>query len=171
MTPAVRLPVAGRPAPGPATVRVRRARLEDVPALERFIAAYTGDGTLLPRGRANLRQHLGDFRLAWAGGRLVGCGALQRVHRGLAEIRSVAVHPEWRGAGLGGRIVQGLVRDARRQGIARLFCLTRRVSFFARHGFAVVSMESFPHKVWNDCRLCPRRERCDETAMERRLAP
>lgn len=151
-------------------LRPRRARPADVPALERFIAAYTGDGTLLPRSHANLLQHLDDFRVVWASGRLVGCGALQRVHRGLAEIRSLAVHPDWRGAGLGGRLVEGLVRDARRQGIARLFCLTRRVHFFAQHGFAVVPMESFPHKVWNDCRLCPRREHCDETAMERWLA-
>jgi N-acetylglutamate synthase-like GNAT family acetyltransferase len=88
------------------------------------------------------------------------------VNDGLAEIRSVVVDPEWRGAGIGSRIVRMLISDARKMGIARVFCLTRRLDFFGRLGFVPVSMERFPEKVWNDCRLCSRRDSCDETAME-----
>lgn len=159
--------LALRPAPAP---RIRRARLRDVPALEAFIGAYTSDGTLLPRSHDNLIEHLRDFRVMFDGGELVGCGALQLVDEDLAEIRSVAVRPDRRGAGLGSRLVRALLRDARRLGIPRVFCLTRRVHFFAQLGFEVVPMETFPHKIWNDCRLCPRRESCDETAMQRRTA-
>lgn len=159
--------VAIRPAPAP---RIRRARLRDVPALEAFIAAYTGDGTLLPRTHDNLIEHLRDFRVLLDGDRLVGCGALQLVDEDLAEIRSVAVHPDRRGAGLGSRLVRALVRDARRLGIPRVFCLTRRVHFFGLLGFEVVPMEMFPQKIWNDCRLCPRQSCCDETAMQRLVA-
>jgi amino-acid N-acetyltransferase len=154
----------------PLALRTRAARSTDVPALEAFIAAYTADGTLLPRTHANLLHHIGDFRVVWEGQRLVGCGALQRVDRHLAEIRSVAVHPSRRGLGLGGRIVQALLRDARRLDLTRVFCLTRRVSFFAHQGLVVVPKEAFPHKVWNDCRFCPRQECCDEIAMQRVVA-
>lgn len=151
-------------------LRVAAARASDLPALEAFIAAYTGDGTLLPRTHANLRTHRRDFRLAWVGKRLVGCGALQVTGKSLAEVRSVAVNPAWRGRGIGGTIVDTLLRDARRLGLGTVFCLTRRVEFFAGHGFVVVPKERFPHKVWNDCRLCPRQLCCDETAMERVVA-
>jgi len=154
-----------------ALLRVRSARLRDVAAMEHFIANFTGDGTLLPRTRANLVQHIRDFYVVWDGEQLIGCGALQLVDGKLAEIRSVAVHPDWRGAGLGGRIVEALLREARRLGVQRVFCLTRRESFFARLGFEAVPKERFPHKIWNDCRLCPRQTCCDETAMERWLQP
>lgn len=148
---------------------LRRALLADIPALEHFIAAYTGDGTLLPRNRANLLAHLGDFVLCLEGHELVGCGALQRVDGKQAEIRSVAVRPASRGHGLGGRIVEALVERAVSQGLDSVFCLTRQVPFFAHHGFAVVPKETFPHKIWNDCRLCPRQHDCDEVAMQRGL--
>ncbi len=153
----------------PATVRIRPARLADLDLLEAFISRYTHDGTLLPRTRANLVQHLRDFRVAWMGDRLVGCGALQLVDATLAEVRSVAVDPSLQGRGIGRRLVGALVADARRLGLPRVFCLTRRLDFFAHQGFVAVPMGRYPHKVWNDCRLCPRRHRCDETAMERPL--
>ena len=148
-------------------LRVQRALVRDLPGLESFIAAYTGDGTLLPRTLANLRTHRAEFRLVWDGDRLVGCGALQRVDGTLAEVRSLAVHPEWQGAGLGSMLVRALVRDAARLGIQRVFCLTRRVDFFARLGFGIVPTATFPHKIWNDCRVCPLFNQCDEVAMQR----
>ena len=153
-------------------VRIRPARLGDIVSLEAFIAGYGFDGTLLPRSKSNLLHYLRDFRVAVDGERqLIGCGALQLVNEGLAEIRSLAVDPACRGSGIGSRIVRELVSDARRLGMVRVFCLTRRIDFFARHGFIAVSMERFPEKVWNDCRFCPRRDACDETAMELELIP
>lgn len=150
-------------------VRLRPAGAADVRELERFISSYTRDGTLLPRSRGDLRRHLGGFILAMQDGCLVGCGALHPVERDLGEIRTLAVDPRWRGSGIGGRLVEALAREARRRGLVRLFCLTRRVEFFRRHGFEIVAKERFPLKVWNDCRLCPRLSWCDETAMEQAL--
>ncbi len=146
--------------------RLRAAVAADIPELEHFIAAYTGDGTLLPRTRANLLAHWPDFVVVVDGDELVGCGALERLDADLAEVRSVAVRPDRRGHGLGGQIVDALVGRAEAAGVPRVFCLTRRVPFFARHGFTVVDKERFPQKIWNDCRLCPRQANCDEVAMQ-----
>ena len=151
------------------TALIRPATAGDLIRLERFIAAYTPDGTLLARTRADLSRHLADFLVAAHRGALVGCGALQRVEPALGEIRTVAVDPEWRGLGVGGMLVEGLAQEARLRGMSRVFCLTRRVEFFRRHGFEVVEKDRFPQKVWNDCRHCPRLAWCDETAMERAL--
>ena len=153
------------------SVCLHSARPADVRLLEAFIGAYTRDGSLLPRSRADLLRRLGDFRLAWAGRRLVGCGALQRVDANLAEVRSVAVDPAWRHRGIGRQIVRALLDDAAGRGVASVFCLTRRLEFFTHLGFEVVPRERFPHKVWDDCRLCPRLLLCDETAMQRAVLP
>jgi N-acetylglutamate synthase-like GNAT family acetyltransferase len=108
-----------------------------------------------------------DFRVARSGGVLIGCGALQLVNARLAEVRSIAVHPDWRGGGIGSRTVDALIEDAERLGVTQVFCLTRRQTFFARLGFHAVPKEDFPHKIWNDCRVCPRLQSCDEVAMQR----
>jgi N-acetylglutamate synthase-like GNAT family acetyltransferase len=141
----------------------------DIPALADFIAAYTGDGTLLPRTRANLLAHRDEFLVLSDRDELAGCGALQIVDAHLAEIRSLAVRPDLRGHGLGGRLLDALMARAQARHIHRVFCLTRKVEFFAHHQFDIVAKENFPHKIWSDCRLCPRRLHCDEVAMQRIL--
>jgi len=148
-------------------VQTRGAGTQDLARLERFISSYTSDGTLLPRSPANLILHVRDFQVAVAEGGLVGCGALQVVDANLAEIRSMAVDPEWRGRGIGSQILDALLVDAARLGLARVFCLTRAPGFFAKHDFREVPKHRFPAKVWGDCLQCPRRAACDEIAMER----
>jgi len=170
----VRPPAAVSMPPGPAgasrPARLRAARASDLDRLATFISSYTADGTLLPRTRPDLERHIGDFRLAIHDGAIVGCGALHPSGVRLAEIRSLAVDPSWRGLGIGRRIVRALLSEARRRGLARVFCLTRRPGFFEREGFVEVPKERFPQKVWNDCRLCPRLHCCDEIAMERAIS-
>jgi N-acetylglutamate synthase-like GNAT family acetyltransferase len=166
LAPAAMPPVMPEPA-----ARIRAAGVRDLPSLERFISSYTHDGTLLARTRANLVLHLRDFEVAVVRRKLVGCGALQVVDSALGEIRSVAVDPAWRGAGIGSDLLRALLADARRLGLRRVFCLTRRADFFAQHGFREVPKDRFPAKVWGDCLACPRRHACDEIAMELGVGP
>jgi amino-acid N-acetyltransferase len=53
----------------------------------------------------------------------------------LAEVRTLAVDPDWHGSGVGHAIIERLENDARKLGISRLFCLTFEVDFFRKHGF------------------------------------
>lgn len=152
------------------TVSTRPALPGDISWIEGFISSFTGDGTLLPRTRANLIQHVRDFQVAVLGEDLVGCGALQVVESGLAEIRSIAVDPEYRSRGIGSALLHALLEDAQEMRLPRVFCLTRRPDFFSRHGFREVSKERFPAKIWGDCLVCPRKSACDEIAMERTIS-
>jgi amino-acid N-acetyltransferase len=56
----------------------------------------------------------------------------------LAEIRTLAVKPDFRKTGLGGTILEFLVDRGRDLGVNRLFCLTFETDFFARHGFEAI---------------------------------
>jgi amino-acid N-acetyltransferase len=56
----------------------------------------------------------------------------------LAEIRTLAVHEDCQGHGIGRRIAESLLDRARRLGVRRVFVLTFAVRFFARLGFTEI---------------------------------
>jgi amino-acid N-acetyltransferase len=89
-----------------------------------------------------------EFRVAEQEGRIVGCGALHVMWEDLAEIRTLAVASDQLGSGLGGRILEELVGDARELGVQRLFCLTFETRFFERHGFEVIEGQAVPMDVY-----------------------
>lgn len=115
---------------------VRRARTPDVRAIRRLVDAYSGDGPrLLKKATVTLYEDVQEFWVAECDGKVVGCGALHVLWEDLAEIRTVAVDGDYRGRGIGHRIVTALLDTARELGLRRVFCLTFEVDFFARHGF------------------------------------
>ncbi|HUR06715.1 MAG TPA: amino-acid N-acetyltransferase [Nonomuraea sp.] len=118
---------------------VRRARTPDVRTIRRLVDTYAGAGSrLLEKATVTLYEDVQEFWIAERGGQVVGCGALHVLWEDLAEVRTVAVDPEFRGLGIGHRIVSSLIMTARELGLRRVFCLTFEVDFFARHGFSPV---------------------------------
>jgi amino-acid N-acetyltransferase len=165
--PPAALPVLGV---GPeAAVAVRRARVGDVQRLYELINYYAARGDMLPKTLDQLYHRVRDFNVAEAGGEVIGCAALKITWRDLAEVVSVAVHPDFHGRGVGRRLVLPLVDEARELGIPTLFTLTLQVGFFSRLGFREVPKLRLPHKIWQDCVTCFKQDRCDETAMTREV--
>ena len=139
--------------------------MQDISAIHCLIAVYSRDGTLLPRSLDDIQTHRGQFIVAEAEGRLLGCGALHSYPNGLVEIRSIAVAPDCQHCGVGTRLVRRLLQEAQRGDAKRVFLFTRSPDFFTCMGFSVVHADSLPEKIWKDCRLCPRRLYCDEIPM------
>lgn len=150
---------------------VRPAVLDDADALYELIAEAARTTTVLPRERENIIQNVRDFVLVEHEGRVIGCAALALFTRTLAEVRSLVVAADWRGRGTGSLLIGGLVREATRLGVRRLFALTDGPRFFERNGFKRVPKESLPHKVWNDCVFCPKFLHCTEEAVDMILSP
>jgi argininosuccinate lyase len=153
----------------------RRATLGDVPGIARIMAGYVAQGVLLPRPVSELYQCIREFHVAEraAGGatEIVACAALRLLWDDLGEVRSLAVRPDQHGSGLGARLVQRVLADARALDLPRVIALTREVEFFERCGFSVVPRDTLPRKVWTDCVKCPRRHACDEVAVVLDLKP
>lgn len=82
-----------------------------------------------------------SFFVARVGGRLVGCCALQVYSKRLAEVRSLAVHPDFQDRGLASDLVERCTQRARERGVRELFAVTSQISFFARLGFATFRRE------------------------------
>lgn len=144
---------------------IRRARIADVEEMATLINNYANDGIMLPKTPAQLFNHLRDFIVADADGSVVGCAGLKILWRDLAEIISLAVHPDWQGRGLGRALCEPLIEDARALGIATVLALTYQVTFFHKLGFEIVPRHNLSQKVWQDCQFCAKHDCCDEIAM------
>ena len=95
--------------------------------IQEFIVAEEIPGVVGPGG--------GDGGEMPAAPRIVGCGTLHVMWDDLAEVRTLAVHPDAVGTGLGSAILRELIAQAREMGLKRVFCLTFEESFFGAHGF------------------------------------
>jgi amino-acid N-acetyltransferase len=125
---------------------------------------------MLPRSREALQRHIDSFIVAEENGRLIGCGSLFRLGSDLVEIRSLGMAEGYKGLGLGSRLVDALLTEARAIGVPKVMALTYAVDFFRKNGFEVVDKEIFPEKVWTDCVHCAKQHCCDEIAMLKLLA-
>jgi amino-acid N-acetyltransferase len=122
--------------PGVPAFTVRRARTPDVRTIGRLVAGYADDRILLHKDTVTYYEDVQEFRVAVGpDDQVVGCGALHVLWEDLAEIRTLAVDPGWRGRGVGHALLDVLLDQARWIGVRRLFCLTFEVDFFTRHGF------------------------------------
>ena len=153
-------------------MRLRDAEERDMAPLLALINGYADRGMLLRRTEESLRHALPDFVVATepgadGGEEIVGCGALTMLGPALGEVRSLAVRPDQTGKGLGRRIVEHLLVQARDRGFAEVLALTRRSSFFDALGFEITRRERFIDKLMVDCGACPLNLCCDEIAMVR----
>ena len=127
---------------------LRRARTSDVRAIRALVAPLAERRVLVSKEAVTYFESLQEFRVADLDGRVVGCGALHVMWEDLAEIRTLAVAHDLLGSGLGGRLLEALVEDAREIGVERLFCLTFETSFFTRHGFEVIEGQAVSMDVY-----------------------
>ena len=107
--------------------------------------------TLTPKDAVAYYEALQQFRVvedADAPGRIIGCGALHVMWDELAEVRTLAVHPDFARRGIGSRLLEALLDDARTLGLRRIFCLTFEVDFFARHGFSPIVGQAAAPEVY-----------------------
>lgn len=150
-----------------APICIRRARGADVEPICRLVNYYAAQEVMLPKTPVQVYSSLRHFMVAEADGELAGCAALKLTWANPAEIVSLAVRPEFQSRGVGRQLVLALLEEAREIGEPTVFALTLRPDFFARLGFQPVEKHTLPHKVWNECSVCPKRERCDEIAVLR----
>lgn len=114
---------------------IRRAKHDDLEAVEALIRRFVQGGKLLPRTFQELESLVDNLFVAEIDGEIVGCAALDIYNRKLAEIRSLAVSPETQGSGLGKKLVQACVELAESQGIFEVMAISSSEDFFKACGF------------------------------------
>ncbi len=126
---------------------------------------------------ADLTRAQPEFVVACEGARIVGVGGLEWFgEAGL--LRSIAVAPDRRGAGIGPMIVRYLEERARARGLSELVLLTQTAKeFFEWQGYRVIERLRAPPAVQDSEEfrsLCPSSAFCmskriaDSNSLERR---
>jgi amino-acid N-acetyltransferase len=145
---------------------IRKARISDVVEIQKMLRDFAANGNLLARSLSELYTALRDIIVFEDdNAQIAGCCSLHIVWEDLAEIRSLAVLETHQHQGIGRRLVEACISEAKSLGICRLFALTYEVEFFESLGFRLVDKNMFPQKVWADCLHCPKFPNCDESAL------
>jgi amino-acid N-acetyltransferase len=133
-----------------AGITVRPAETEDVGAIVGLLGQYAGQGLLRSRAAEEIHRVIGEFLVAEAEGRAVGCVALRIHSPTLAEVASLAVDAGQNGRGIGGRMIRAAVLRAHARGARRVFAFTYREHLFQQLGFRSVPVTDFPQKLARD---------------------
>jgi N-acetylglutamate synthase-like GNAT family acetyltransferase len=147
---------------GPKTMEAREALLRaatvsDLPAIERLLVSSG-----LPT--AGVAESLGGFVVAQSeqDDRIVGVVGLELCCADYALLRSTAVEPEWRGTGLGRRLVMHAIAEAESRGTKALYLLTTTAErYFPSFGFVKTQRDAVPDEVKQSVEF---REACPSSA-------
>lgn len=146
-------------------MNIRKAKLSDVEEIMALINGFADQGLMLPRSRNTLYENIREILVIEKNGKMIATGSLHILWDDLAEIKALAVAEEYQRQGLGKKIVENLLKEARELGCPKVFTLTYQPEFFARCGFSLINKEEMPHKVWKECIHCVKFPNCDENAM------
>ena len=147
------------------TYKFRKPVIADASAIAGLINHFAKKRIMLPRAVADVWERIRDFTICELKGRVIGCVALHVLWEDMVEIRSLAVIESAQKRGVGHKLVEACLRDARLLGIPRVLALTYEPDFFKRFGFRECEKETLPRKVWKDCIYCPLFPNCNETAL------
>lgn len=158
---------------------IEKAQIRDVADILELVNAYAARNVMLPRGPQYLYENIRDFVIAIdnnvpvyslmetreALNLIVACGSLHVLWEDIAEIRSLATHPDYQHLGLASRLVEYMKEEAKHLGIKRLYTFTLTENFFTSLGFRRQNRAELPPKVWGECSRCPKYFHCDEVGM------
>jgi len=108
-----------------------------------------------------------NFLVLCRDGSMVGCAAIERYGK-YGLLRSVALTPSERRQGLGRRLVQEILRQARREGFVEIVLFTTTAApFFEGLGFHAIRRDEVPLPVQASVEF---QSACPDTAAVLRLA-
>ncbi|UCE55609.1 MAG: N-acetyltransferase [Desulfobacterales bacterium] len=150
---------------------IRKATIKDIKPIHELLHEYGKREELLARPLSELYDHVRDFTVYEdeANGKIIGCCALQFCWEDLAEIRSLAVQPNYLGKNIGMKLTETVLDEAKSFNITKVFTLTYKPEFFDKFGFVQINRSELPLKIWSDCIICVKFPDCDEIAMMKEM--
>jgi len=143
-------------------MRIREATDRDLDAVESLLTAND-----LPLD--GVKENFSSFVVAEEQGEIAGAIGLEKFGS-VALLRSAVVSPQYRGSGIGRRLVEQVLEQASDEGIEELFLLTTTAEkYFPRFGFTSTARSAVPTAVTASAEF---QGACPDTAvvMTRRVA-
>jgi amino-acid N-acetyltransferase len=116
-------------------LKIRPAKTTDVLTIRKLVDTYAPERRLLSKATVTLYEAVPDFLVIEKDDQIIGAGAIHVLWEDLAEVRTVAVFPDFKNKGIGTQLLEALLQKAKDLGVKRVFCLTFETKFFTKHGF------------------------------------
>ena len=121
-------------------MRIREATSRDLRAVESLLSSND-----LPID--GVKENFSGFVVAEEKGEIAGAIGLEKFGS-VALLRSAVVSPQYRGSGIGRRLVEEVLEQASDEGIEELFLLTTTAEkYFPRFGFSSTTRSAVPTAV------------------------
>ncbi len=148
-----------------------KATLSDIKSMQEMIVEEVKDGIILKRSDDEVSSNIRSYVLAKENDKLIGYMALHIHSARLAEIRSLIVHDDYRGKGIGEKLVKFSLLEAKALRVREeVLVLTYLPNFFEKLNFVEINKEHIPeHKIWADCIKCIHFPVCNEVALVYKL--
>lgn len=129
---------------------IRKSKLSDLENASKILVSHA-----LPL----IKQKQGSFWVAEEQGGIVGVGGIELKNQ-IGLVRSIAVHKEYQGKGIGKKIYNVVERHALNKGMLRLFLLTTTAEqYFQKLGYETIDRDIAPLPIKESnqfARLCPK---------------
>jgi putative acetyltransferase len=117
--------------------------------ITRYFTLEPADRETLSQAEAKILGRGGSIFMVYSDGQPVGCVALIPMGEGVFELSKMAVSPQLRGLGIGRRLLEYTIAEARRMGAKSLFLgsstkLANAIHLYEAVGFAHVPPERIP---------------------------
>jgi amino-acid N-acetyltransferase len=145
-------------------ISIRKAEKKDLLSIQKLLSTYFLD-------MEDLEPE--DFVLAEMEGKVIGCAALvwgTSGEKSFLELHSIAVHPNFRGKGVGTRLMDYLMNTLEDQDkpdspVCEIYVRTTAPGFFEKLGFTGLQ-DAEKLLLWEDCKSCEHFENCTQHAMK-----
>lgn len=123
-------------------------------------------GIILSRSDDEVATNIRSYLVAKDGNKIIGCLALHIYSEELAEFRSMIVHKDYRGKGVGKKLINYELKNAKKLNLKKVLVLTYQLRFFQGLNFLEIPKSEIPdNKIWADCIKCKHFSMCDEIAL------
>jgi len=140
-----------------AKFEIQLAKLTDIPKVKAMINLESREyKTMQSRSLEELYARIREIYVVRDQGKVIASGALRIHSDNLAEVNCFVIAPEYRGRGLGRRIIKKLLANAKSYGVSRVITGTYIHDFFEKLGFTKSTKEEISQKVQHDCIHCDR---------------
>ncbi|MDX4068768.1 N-acetyltransferase [Aliarcobacter skirrowii] len=147
-------------------IRFYKPTVLDIPKMQELVKEEVEKGIILFRSSDEMATTIRSYIVVEVDGKMAGFTATHIHSPRMAEVRSLIVSKDFRGLGLGKKLVEKCVEEAEFYGIQQVLSLTYEKDFFLGCGFKEISKEDIPEqKVWADCIKCKLFPICNEIAM------
>lgn len=126
--------------------RIKGAESHDLAGILELIRPLQQSGVLAGRSNEEIERSLDKFTVITKDSRVIACAALlDNPSDTIAEIASVATHPDYRDSGHGERLVAALIDVAKQSKLERVYVRTTQTGhWFQELGFTVSSPDELP---------------------------